>query len=455
MTNVREPFLQRLRLLVHMTLFCVVGQLLWGVAWRVPPDAPFVLRTWPAGAAVYRHVVQANEPWIYLGTAPTPRLRTSDLPCNLKIELWGTLPRAVHVTAEDVATRSVNGIVIGEYPPDGPLVLTPRVAVLVPLLYAIRDWPFAWAAATGWVLFAAYALALHTRLRTAWRLRKRLETGQLANGVELGGYLLQREIARGGMGRVFLARRAYDPSGEVVALKVMFDDEGAAWSAWTQAMREADVCRRLAHPNIVPLLDWGEEAVFVYIVMEYVSGETLRERLQQGTLGASEAARIGLQVSEGLLCAHQAKVVHCDIKPANLMISAGGTLKILDFGIARAPHLPSIEASGPIAGTPAYVAPETIMRRADWRADYYSLGVLLFEGLAGHLPFQTASTRDTLQCHLTAVPPDLAELRPDLDGALCALVQRLLEKDPARRVGAMTEIRDAFSALVNPMTRDQ
>lgn len=443
----RDPLLRRIAFLVSATLMCLAGQALWYSRSQPPADASFVLRTRPFGASVYRYVAQANDPWVYLGTAPAPRLRASDLPCSLKIECWGMMPRAVRVTADDLATRTLNGHAVHEYPAEGPLVLTPRVPVLVPLMYLVAEWPWACAAIVGWVIVAAQALALRARLRRAWRLRRRLEAGQLDTGVQLGGYVLESEIARGGMGRVFLARRHDEPSGEALALKVLFDD-GTTWSAWTLAMREADVCRRLMHANIVPLLDWGEEAVFIYIVMEHVPGETLRHRLQRGTLTAAEAARVGLQVSEGLLYAHQNKVVHCDIKPANLMLTPSGAVKILDFGIARAAHVEPLDDTGMIAGTPAYVAPETIQRRADWRADHYSLGVTLFEALAGHVPFRTESNRETLRCHLSLAPPLLAELRPDIDPELCALVQQLLEKDPSRRVGAMSEVRDRFAALV-------
>ena len=254
-------------------------------------------------------------------------------------------------------------------------------------------------------------------------------------------YVIERELGRGGMATVFLARDARH--ARVVAVKVMARDVVEASGA-ERFLREIGIAARLTHPHVLGVHDSGEADGSLYYVMPYVEGETLRARLaRDGALPLADAVRLLRELADALAYAHAQGVVHRDLKPENVLLS-GGHAVIADFGIAKAlaaatqqgrGNAPRLTATGVSIGTPAYMAPEQAVgdTNTDHRADLYALGVVAYEVLAGAHPFGARTTQALVTAHLTETPAPLAARRPDVPPALAALVAQLLVKEPAAR----------------------
>jgi len=259
-----------------------------------------------------------------------------------------------------------------------------------------------------------------------------------APGTRVGPYEIQASLGAGGMGEVF---RAEDTRlGRQVALKFLTptidgDDDDRA-----RLLHEARAASALRSPNIAATYDIGEDRGSAFIVMEYVEGELVSARLERGPLPAREAVSIAMQVADALDEAHARGVVHRDIKSANLIVTPRGLTKVLDFGLAKrlaigdaadADTRLHLTGAGTMMGTVSYVAPEQALGRAvDGRADLFSLGVVLFEMLAGRLPFEGAGITEIVDRIINHPPPPLARFVPDLPRPLEAIVGRALEKDP-------------------------
>src|SRR5438309_6734610 len=248
-------------------------------------------------------------------------------------------------------------------------------------------------------------------------------------------YHIERELGRGGMATVYLAQdlKHHRP----VAIKVLNPELAGALGP-ERFLREIEIAARLNHPHILALIDSGEADGFLYYVMPYVEGESLRERLKrEGQLPLEEALRIAREVASALSHAHSHDVVHRDIKPENILIS-GGEAVVADFGIARAIVAAGAETltdTGLAVGTPGYMSPEhaTGAMRLDGLSDVYSLGCVLYEMLAGHPPFLGTTAQEILARHsLDAVPP-LRTIRPELPPALERVVLKALAKSPVDR----------------------
>jgi len=273
-----------------------------------------------------------------------------------------------------------------------------------------------------------------------------------------GRYRLVERLGAGGMGEVW---RGHDERlDRPVAVKLIHPEAISDEGTVARFRREARVTARLAgHPNIVILYDYGTDGGTVYAVMELVSGRPLNVLLRErGRLPVALAVHWGAQVCAGLAAAHAAGVVHRDVKPGNLMVvdhtaPDGGTVKVLDFGIAgfheAALQSRRLTRTGELFGTPLYMSPEQIqMLPVGAASDLYSFGAVLFQMLTGRPPFQAPDPMPVLRMHLTEAPPDPAELRPDVPAALSELVAALLAKDPARRPESALWVRDRLLGLV-------
>ncbi|MEJ2312516.1 MAG: serine/threonine-protein kinase, partial [Gemmatimonadales bacterium] len=234
-----------------------------------------------------------------------------------------------------------------------------------------------------------------------------------------GRYRIERRLGRGGMAIVCLA---HDLKHErPVALKVL-RPEVAASIGTERFLQEIKIAARLNHPNILPLHDSGDADGLLFFVMPFVEGESLRERLERdGALPEREAVQIAREVAGALGYAHGLDVVHRDIKPGNILLS-GGHAVISDFGIALALSAADetrFTETGLSLGTPAYMSPEQVglAEEVDGRSDIYSLGCVLYEMLTGEPPFDSISAQRVLTAHLTDVPPDLREARPEISAA--------------------------------------
>ena len=251
-----------------------------------------------------------------------------------------------------------------------------------------------------------------------------------------GHYTVEREIGRGGMACVYLARDLRH--GREVALKVL-DPALTAALGVDRFLREIEIAAGLRHPHVLPLYDSGEAASFLYYVMPYEPGRSLRERLvRDGPLPMEDALRILHDIVDALAYAHEHGIVHCDIKPENILLSARHAT-VADFGVARAIAQASRDSPGdapPTAvGTPRYMAPEQASGtgEVDHRADIYAVGVLAWEMLAGRPPFTGDTPEAVLAAHMTQQPEPLTAHRPDVPPALAELVMKCLEKRPADR----------------------
>ncbi|MGW4159386.1 serine/threonine-protein kinase [Streptomyces sp. NPDC004788] len=259
----------------------------------------------------------------------------------------------------------------------------------------------------------------------------------------LGGrYRLVRQLGAGGMGQVWEARD--ESLDRLVAVKVISLLAGGGShgdEARARFLREARITARLQHPGIVTIHDLGETDDGAerapFLVMELVRGEGLDAILRRGPVALPDAAHWGAQICDALADAHRAGVMHRDIKPSNVFVAPSGTVKLLDFGIARAadPYATAdrLTQTGFIIGTPPYMAPEQARGFPEPRSDLYALGCVLFELITGRLPFQAPDTVGYLSAHLTQDPPAPGSVAPGIPAAWDDLVLTLLRKDPAQR----------------------
>ncbi len=260
-----------------------------------------------------------------------------------------------------------------------------------------------------------------------------------ADGLEyFGDFHLIEPLGRGGMASVYRVSRG----GEVYALKRPLPAFLEEPEFLERFLREAEIGRTLHHPNIVRILERGAVEGVPFFTMELVPGETLQALLQRGgALTPRLATQTIVQIAEALDYAHLKGVVHRDLKPSNVMALADGTVKVMDYGIARARRFDGLTVTGAFLGSPEYVAPETIEAKgADARSDLYSLGVIFYETLAGTRPFLADSPFAILQKHLTEVPAPPSAARPGVPAELDRIVLRLLSKAPALRYAAAEEL---------------
>ena len=260
-------------------------------------------------------------------------------------------------------------------------------------------------------------------------------------------YRLERELGHGGMATVYLAQDL--KHDRAVALKVLKPELAHALGP-ERFLREIQVTAQLDHPHILPLLDSGDAGGFLYYVMPYVQGETLRTRLMRAKqLPLDDALQIAAEVADALNYAHGQGIVHRDIKPENLLL-AGRHVRVADFGIARAVTAAggdSLTATGVAIGTPAYMSPEQAggSKDVDGRSDLYSLGCVLYEMLAGHPPFTGGTAHEILARHSMDAVPSLAAARPTVPEGLERAIATALAKVPADRFSTAAQFADALA----------
>ena len=263
-------------------------------------------------------------------------------------------------------------------------------------------------------------------------------------------YRTGRELGRGGMARVYLARDL--KHGRDVAIKVLRPELSQSLGH-DRFLREIEIAARLRHPNIVPLYDSGEVGGALYFVMPCEEGPSLRERLRAaGQLPIDEGLGILRDVARALAYAHEHGVVHRDVKSDNVMLSSDAAV-VTDFGIAKAVSAALTDAggteltqTGSAIGTPAYMAPEQASGdpATDHRADIYAFGCLAYEVFTGNPPFHSLSKHQVIASHLMTVPPAVSELRPEVPASVAALIARCLEKEPAARPQTAREVLRAL-----------
>ncbi len=267
-------------------------------------------------------------------------------------------------------------------------------------------------------------------------------------GTSIGNYQIQRLIGEGGMGKVYLAE--HPGIGRLAAVKVLTPSDAADPQIVSRFITEARAANAIRHPNIVDIYDSGVlEGGTPYIVMEFLDGEALKDALLRGPLPLDDAIDWGCQIAEALAAAHAHEVVHRDLKPDNLILVADPRhlgkkqVKVLDFGIAKLQHrtLDQVHQTrtGSLLGTPLYMSPEQCMsqKNIDARTDIYSLGVILYEMVAGRRPFDGEGVYAVISMHINEPPVSPIAYRPDLPRDLEAIIMQALAKAPADRQESM------------------
>ncbi len=253
-------------------------------------------------------------------------------------------------------------------------------------------------------------------------------------------FRLEEKIGSGGMSTVY---RAFDPTLERwVAIKLMHRDISEDPDQLERFRREARAVARLSHPHVVTVIDFGEDDGTPYIVLEYVEGETLKERIKRmGRLPVAEAVAYAIEIGRALSCAHAERLVHRDVKPQNVLIDMDGRGKVTDFGIARSLEAHGLTAPGRVLGTTDYVSPEQALgNEVTEQSDVYSLGIVLFEMLTGEVPFKADSQVAVAMKHVREPMPDVQRRRPEVSASLAAVLEHSTSKETANRYATATDM---------------
>jgi serine/threonine-protein kinase len=253
-------------------------------------------------------------------------------------------------------------------------------------------------------------------------------------------FRLEEKIGSGGMSTVY---RAFDETLERwVAIKLMHREISSDSDQLERFRREARAVASLNHPHVVTVIDFGEDDDHPYIVLEYVEGENLKDRLRRtGRLPVPEAVAYAIEIGRALECAHGNKLVHRDVKPQNVLIDPEGRAKVTDFGIARSLEAEGLTATGRVLGTTDYVAPEQALGEPTTaQSDVYSLGICLFEMLTGDVPFRADSQVAVAMKHVKDPLPDIRMRRPEVSAALASVVETACAKETANRFASAHEL---------------
>jgi serine/threonine protein kinase len=265
-----------------------------------------------------------------------------------------------------------------------------------------------------------------------------------------GRYELEKLVGSGGMSNVF---RAHDRLLErTVALKILHEQYTRDEDYVERFRREARAVAQLAHPNIVTVIDRGEQDSRQYIVFEYIDGENLKELASRGPLDPHDAIRLALQVARALAFAHERGLVHRDVKPQNVLLNDDGQAKVTDFGIARSLDVHGVTQTGTVLGTSDYIAPEQARgQKVDPKTDIYSLGAVLYELLTGEVPYAGDNFVTVAMRHVNEPPPSVLDRRPDCPLRLDLAIQRAMAKDPDERYASMDEFCTELEACLNEL----
>ena len=274
--------------------------------------------------------------------------------------------------------------------------------------------------------------------------------------MNIGPYRIIRKLGEGGMSNVFLTEDVR--TGRIVALKLLAPRVVADETYRLRLLREAHAVASLKHPNITALYEADQFQDQPYLAIEYVEGESVADLLVSGPFPVVQAAWIAAEVANALAAAHAAGIIHRDVKPSNIFIQTGGGVKVMDFGLAKfeeddgeaddeddTGQMRNLTARGTILGTVNYMCPEQAHGEpVDYRADIFSLGVLLYEMLSGRAPFRGAHTFAVLRSIIEASPEPVSLHRPDVPPELEAVVKRAMAKKPEDRYQSASEMESAL-----------
>lgn len=418
---------------------------LFSLAWARDVGEPRIVRVIfhcnPENAVV--EALNEELQWERLGTADRAIAFNSMKYDNFRFSAEGYEPRE-----EVIQSRNFHR---GAYPLGGKIELVPTLLTRAKraALYLL-----------GFTLLAAPLVAFVRRLKQEKNLaQERLAelqelqaeamiTKDTVLGQRLGNYLLTAFLGKGGMAVVYKATDGPAPrTGNVVAVKVLsaLEDEQTV----ERFRREVQICRKLIHPNIVALHDWGEEAGLIYLALELVEGGSLEDWMKR-ELSLEESLRIFDEILAGMEFAHQQGVTHRDLKPDNILMTTSGKPKVADFGLAKSLAIKTVTVTGAVMGTPGYMSPDQIQGHDPSPSmDQYSLGVMGFQLFTGRLPFEAQDMMALITKHLLEPVPSPLSVRPDLPPELSIILQRMLAKEPLERFADLTAVRSALRPLLS------
>lgn len=328
--------------------------------------------------------------------------------------------------------------------------------------FASQGHPWAGAAGAGFFVFTVgLGLGYWRWARGKEKAIQDLQSQDLAEadlsqknlvGKVVGRYRITGLLGQGGMASVYRA----SPQGnnkEVVALKVISQEAAQEEDSRERFSREIQVSLKLDHPNVIRVIDWGIGDEGLYLALECIDGDTLREKIRPEGLPLRQAMAYIVPICEALEYAHHQGVVHRDLKPENVMVTHTGKVKLMDFGLARSHQVSTLTMTGQALGSPAYMPPEQVTDKLskdnlDPRSDQYSLGIVIYELLCGKPPFEGQSVIEVIMQQIQATPQPLGERVADLPPAFEGAVMRALSKEPADRFASVADLRAALLAAI-------
>jgi serine/threonine-protein kinase len=275
-------------------------------------------------------------------------------------------------------------------------------------------------------------------------------------GEKLGSFRIQAVLGDGDMHVVY--RAINETTGLPAAVKVLGSEMAKQGHAYERFRRESEILQQFRHPNIVRFLALGRFKGTPYFAMEYIAGENLEQLLERrGRLPWREVADLGVQICAALHYAHEHGVVHRNLKPSNLMVSAQGEIKLIDFGIAKDLDATALTAPVRILGAPGYIAPEQIRGTPEvsHKTDLYALGIVLYQMLNGQPAFSGASAAVLMHCHLNEPPPRPSARLPEIPAALDDLVLKLMAKSPTDRPSNAAEVSLVLTELAKGVAKGE
>ena len=263
----------------------------------------------------------------------------------------------------------------------------------------------------------------------------------------IGRYQVEKELAQGGMGLIYLARDPYIQRQVVVKVLMYSRTLDEVYRDFFQ--QEAEVIAALEHPCIVPIYDFGWHGQQPYIVMRYMAGGSLADKLEKEEIKQTQIAHIFKRIAEALDAAHARKIIHRDVKPSNFLFDSTGEIFLSDFGIAKSKAFTDDEGSW-LVGTPAYMSPEQVLGNPmDGRADIYALGIVLYRLLSGQLPFSNDSVTALINSHVDLPVPDIRAIKHNIPAVWQEVVSKAMAKDPNDRYSTAADFARDVTEVVS------
>ena len=435
-----------------------------------PPPTKIHVRVQPPGTVVYIDFGIPNRLGLANEDLPVdPKAFSDHLPLILGgeynhddkqvLNFHGYLPSQKYVETMEFNTVSPEGVVFVPGLSNEPIQLKPAPGFSAAVSRFVYWWQIHPVVTGVFFSFAACAvfflIAVVVPRRKSWleerakvaKFNARLRSLDVQNDVFLGRQFGQwatvKRLGQGGMAVVYKGVSIETMNeDEAVAVKVMNPELAQDQDYRRRFHREVEISSKLDHPNVVRMSGFGDQDGILYLAMEYIQGETLRDLLPTKGLPLPEGIPMALGIVQGLIHAHNKGIVHRDLKPDNVMVTENKLVKVMDLGLAKREESENVTRTGDTFGTPAYMAPEQITGGTLLPAtDQYALGVMLFEMFTGRRPFEVADSLTLVMKHLQEPPPRIREYKSQLPDELETMIDRMLLKDPAKRYKSLVDVQ--------------